>query len=311
MAASRQKTLSYRRAMWFAQGTAAPPLEKCLRQALSQLKTIPDRTVLRDGRNAKVAKAQDASSEGLLLHLATETPGEPASVVPKVMPDAIALDLKTEQPPDDGEWLDGDAFVFVHDDDVCLCTTGIHERAVTNFFRHLLEKAKVPPHYRDFDLMKAVDISRLAMLQKQGVKEIEVKGVLYKASADYVRRKAHVPGLLGAIAKEVKLLLHKPHDVTPDSLQVTLTITTDGRSKYLAVGEKDIKTLAEDIITNAEDDDDYVIWTGNRQKITPNEIFVKTIALIEADGKTVGRDKAWNELSKFYANLKTTGVLSQ
>jgi hypothetical protein len=98
MAAQRLKTLSYRRAQWFSHG-AAPDLEKCLRHALAQLKTIEDRTILRDGRSAKVAKADDVPPNGLFLHLATETPGEPASVVPKVAPDVIALDLKTESHP--------------------------------------------------------------------------------------------------------------------------------------------------------------------------------------------------------------------
>jgi hypothetical protein len=69
--------------------------------------------------------------------------------------------------------------------------------------------------------------------------------------------------------------------------------------------------LAEDLIQNVEDDDDYTIVTGTGQKITPKEIFVKTHVLIEADGKTVGRDNAWDELITFYHSLINTGVLAQ
>src|SRR5215472_1497374 len=132
MRAQREKTLSYRRAEWFGH-RAAPDLENCLRQALAQLKTIEERTILRGGQNAKVAKVEPVAPGGMFLHLATETPGEPASVVPKVAADAIALDLKTENPPDDGEWLDGDAFLYLHDNHVCLCTTGLHDSAIATF----------------------------------------------------------------------------------------------------------------------------------------------------------------------------------
>ena len=125
--AQRAKTISYRRAEWFGQGSTAPPLENCLRQSLSQLKTIDERTIFRGGQNAKVAKLQNAAPGGLLLHLATETPGEAASVIPKVTSTATEIDLRTQSPPNDGEWLDGDAFVLIHDNHVCLCTTALHE----------------------------------------------------------------------------------------------------------------------------------------------------------------------------------------
>ena len=112
--------------------------------------------------------------------------------------------------------------------------------------------------------------------------------------------------------KEVKRQLGKPYDVTQDSLRVAITIKVDRREKrHLSLGEKDIQLLAEDMINNAEDGDDYVIITGTGQKITPKEIFVKTSVLIEADGKTVGRDRAWDELIAFYRSLVAAGVLAQ
>jgi hypothetical protein len=67
--------------------------------------------------------------------------------------------------------------------------------------------------------------------------------------------------------------------------------------------------LAEDVVKNTEDDDTYVIVTGTGQKITPTEIFMKSTASIEADGKTVDRDNAWQELLKFYNQLQSDGVL--
>jgi hypothetical protein len=90
--------------------------------------------------------------------------------------------------------------------------------------------------------MKVADISRLNMLHKQGVRELEIRGALFKVTADYVRRKAQVTGVLGAIGKELKTLLGKPHDVTEDSLQVILTIKTDRRSKHLVLGEKILRS---------------------------------------------------------------------
>jgi hypothetical protein len=308
----RNKTLSYRRAEWFGSGNT-PGLEKCIRQALSQLKTVEDRTIHRDGRTAKVARASDSTTGGLLLHIATETPGESASVVPKAGPNADALDLRTEAPPDDGEWLDGDAFLYATADNICMCTTALHEAAVAAFIIRLFEKAKVPTHYRNFFLLKVADVGAVTLLQREGVKEIEMRATLYQASANYIRRRTQILGVLGTISREIKGFLKKPDDVTPDSLRVMLTIKADYRrpGREIALGEREMEEFAQDLIKNVEEGDEYVIITKTGKRITPNEIVVRETALIESSGKTVDRDKAWRELLSFHDRLAGTGVFEQ
>ena len=45
------------------------------------------------------------------------------------------------------------------------------------------------------------------------------------------------------------------------------------------------------------------------QRIGPKEIFVRTKTEIEAHGKSVQKERVWDELIKFYAGLKSAGVL--
>jgi hypothetical protein len=151
--AQREKTVTYRRAEWF-DGPKGRSLENCLKQAIGNLKTIDQRTVSRGGQNVRVARADQASPNGLYLHLTIETPGESASVVPKAAPGADAIDLAAEHPPEDGEWLDGDAYLYVQGDHACLCTTLIRDSTISNFFREIFKKAKLPDAFTNFDLMK-------------------------------------------------------------------------------------------------------------------------------------------------------------
>lgn len=312
MADKREKTVSYRRAEWLAD-VSGITLKSCLRDALATLKTIEARRITRGGQFTQVAKSDDAKPSGLYLHLTSETPGESTSVVPNVPPSATSVDLKTEKPPPDGEWLNGDALLFVRHDHLCMCATGIRDGAIAFFIHELFKKAKLRKDSIRFELMKAADISKLKMLHSQGVRELEIKATLYKATADYERRKAQVTGTLGAIGKHIKSFLGKPNDVTPDGLRVILTLKTDKRffRKALALGERNIETLAADVVKNAQDKDDYVIVTNTGQKISPHEIFMRSKVLIDSKGKTVDRDKAWKELSHFYKNLKDAGILEQ
>jgi hypothetical protein len=150
------------------------------------------------------------------------------------------------------------------------------------------------------------------MLHEQGVKEVEIRAALYEATALYEKRRARTSGAVGAAGRHLKAVLGKPHDVTQDALTVVLTLKVDRRiRKSISVGEKSISDLAEDLINHPEADDDYIIVTKTGQKIRPYEILVRSMVLIEADGKTVNRDKAWLELKRFYDELGRTGVFEQ
>jgi len=66
--------------------------------------------------------------------------------------------------------------------------------------------------------------------------------------------------------------------------------------------------LAISSIENAEKDDEFVIVTGEGQKISHDEIFMKSAVKIDSLGKSVDRDKAWNELHDFYDSLAASGA---
>jgi hypothetical protein len=311
VADQREKTVSYRRASWLPE-VSGITLEGCIRDAHLNLKTIDDRTIGFGGSLTRSAKQKNASPAGLFLHLTTETPGESASLVPHPKPRAQELDLRVEAPPGDGEWLDGDAFLYVRGDHVCLCSTGIRDGAINHFLHEFFKKAHLRKDSALFDLQKIADVSRLKFLHSQGVKELEINAMLYKATADHTKRKSVAVGCLGAVGKYFKAILDKPYDVTPDALKVTVALRVDRRfRKELSIGYKTIEQLAANVVSHSDQTYDYSILTKTGQRISPEEIFIRTKVQIDKEGKTVHRDKAWRELQYFYESLKSSGALEE
>jgi hypothetical protein len=310
MADKKIKIVSYRRAEWLSPDPNRS-LEKFIRNAGTKLATVKDRWIASDDQTLRLAKMENEPTGGLRLHITTETEGEAASFIPKPPAGSTEFALGTQPPPANAEWLDGDAFLYVVDNHVCICTTSMSDSAVKVFLWEYFKKAKLPDEAAKFDLLKKADITKIRLLRTQGVKEVEIRASMFKASATYQARKSHIMSSLGAVAKHVKAILGKPNDVNPDALQVILTLKTDEREKGLSIGEKEIENIAADVVRNAEADDSYAIITKTGQRITPEELFVKTTASIERDGKTVDRDDAWGELVKFFDDLKTDGVLEQ
>lgn len=306
----RDKTVSYRRAEWVS-GVMGLTLQKCLADALANLKTIDERTIVRGGTHTRSLKHK-VGTGGIYLHITADTPGEAASVVPKATPGTAELDLKIEQAPPDGEWLDGDAFLYVSGDHVCMCSTAIRDSTIQNYLFELFKKAQLRRDSIRFQLMKAADITKLKMLHNQGVKELEIRGTLYKVTADFENRRGRVSGGLGAVGKHIAGFFKKPNDVTPDGLRVMVTLKVDRRfGKEISLGEKRIEAMAADVVKNSSEVEDFVIITKTGQKINPREIFMRSKVSIDSDGKTVDRDKAWRELLAFFNQLVNTGVLEQ
>lgn len=306
----REKTVSYRRAEWVS-GVMGLTLQKCLTDALTNLTTVDERTIIRGGTYTRVLKHK-AGSGGLFVHITSDTPGEAASVVPKAKPNTSELDLKIEQAPPDGEWLDGDAFLYVSGDHVCMCSTAIRDSTIQNYLFEVFKKANLRRDSIRFQLMKAADITKLKMLHRQGVRELEIRGTLYKATADFEKRKGTAAGGLGAVGKHIANFFKKPNDVTPDGLRVMIALKVDRRfGKEISLGEKRIEALAADVVKNGDEVDDFVIVTNTGQKINRREIFMRSKVEIDADGKTVNRDKAWKECLTFFNQLKDTGVVEQ
>ncbi len=310
MADKKEKTLSYRRAVWLEDAHGLT-LEKLLKEAHLNLKTIEDRTIVHGGQHTKSIKPRELSSGGMYLHLTVDTPGEYASVVPKAEHGESELDLTVVSPPADGEWLDGDAFLFVRHNHVCLCSTGLRDAAVAAFIYSFFQKARLRQDATRFQLLKVADVSKIKMMHRQGVKEVQIKATMFQATSTWEKRQAHAYGILGAAAKQFKKFIKKPNDFTREGLQIILSIKSDHRFSEFKLGEKQIEDVAADILKNGDELDEFTIITKTGQKIGPNEIFMRSTVSIDSDGKTVDRDKAWRELSHFYKTLHDAGFLEQ
>lgn len=120
MQAPREKTLFYLRATWLDNNNSST-LESLVVHANKKLATVEEKTVLRDDMFLRLAALRRRPRGGVVIHIVTETPGESASIVSHLEVKGSELAVSTVSPPRDAEFMDSDAFLFVKDNDVCIC----------------------------------------------------------------------------------------------------------------------------------------------------------------------------------------------
>lgn len=301
----KTKTLSYRRAVWLEGSDKT--LETYLREAIKKKKTVSSRSFGKPGDQiVKGLVVRPLRAGGVILHITAETPGDPASVLSIAQDDNDNGTVSTAPAPVGTEFMDGDAFAYCRDDDVCICSSILRDASITWFCFEFFRSANLGENSIKFDLQKVADASKLAIIQNDGVKEIELGAGLYEATTTYQARKDKLSGALGTVGRHISALFGSDKHPRPDNLQVAVVLKADGRIKDGRVlGYRRINQLARSLIDGKED---YVIVTRKNQRITNDSISIKRVVEIEAHGKSVNSNAAWKALAEFYAELIESGI---
>lgn len=310
MAKTRTKTVVYRRAVWLDGHDSNKTLEYYLRQANIKLPKIGQRKFARsDGQIIKGNKAKDNPDGGLFLHLVAGTPGDHASTVPSGDDDQEDFEVGTAPAPAKKDYMDGDVFALIRGDDVFLCSTVLKDGSFTTYCRQLLKKAGFDDSDA-FELQNVPNVDKLKLIKAQGVKAVELRATLYEASVHYMDRKNDPAGAVGAALKHLKAIFGSDMAVDLENVRVSLSLAFDARKKGGRMsGERLMREVAREVVE--DEDDDYVIVTGNNQRISQKDVFIRQKMTIERHGKSVLRDGAWKALRKFEAELKESGITAQ
>jgi hypothetical protein len=318
----KSKKLYYRRATWEKQGRKT--LEKLLIEAHETLANDKQRTFQITGGEIRGARIHQ-SDKGLLMQIAAYVPGEPTSTIDKNK-GAKASTITAEPAPQGKDYLDGDIFVLVNGNHVILCPSGVRESLATNYFIHVLTKVGETEVATTIDLDKVAKTSKLKMIQDEGVKEILLQSSLYEASMLQLDAKSPSIGDFRAlIAQQMARIFAKDPDLHAigklENLNISLSIRFDGKEgrkrhpdpKFGTAGRARLIKTSQRVLDEHEEGDSegFVIITGANNQITADEVRVADKVNIATLGKSLSHTDAWDKLTKYYEQLKGTGVLNQ
>lgn len=301
MEKARERTLSFRRVDWPVPSSVT--LCQLMAAALGSREKPLDTQLCRpDGSNWQV-RNRSGNQDALLLHIVAYVPGEQASTVPLA---DDATDLGRASPPEDQEFLEGDAMMLIVGDEVVLCVSAVQERSLTDYVRLLLSKSGFDTQSKQFSLSKHANREVIDQLLKEGVRKVRLNVTAPEVSA--VLPFGGSWGRLSAMA-EMALGLVRGLAGSDRSDQELDRLT--GLRSYVEIRADnehlgDATKIAQNVLDNIEGD--YEIVTNRGIRITPSEIALKEKVSFTADGKTVVYSEVWIKMKEFYERLKLAGL---
>lgn len=308
---TRSRTLYYRRASWINQNP--PSLQDVLDEAHAHLSTTSERTFsYQEGKTVGLAWKQKRNSHAL-GHLAYFVPDQPTSLVP--IPSGHASDDTDEHPPPPGtNFLEGDIFYLVRDDQVLLCPSETREAALSAYFESLVDRRLGRSLAAAMSLEPVAQYDKVRLLEQEGVKKLRLKASLYEASVDHLERTTVRKTLLGTFTDTLRDLFRGDEELqdieAKENLMVRLEISFDSRKRGGRLGKRRIEEIADKVVRDGEKEG-FSIVTGTGKILTPEEIRLSKQAYIRAHGRSVDRDDAWRKLEEYYRDLARAGALVQ
>jgi len=320
--AQKDKKFYYRRAKWENQGKLT--IEKLLVDAHQQLDTVGKRS-FSVGSGAEVRGADFKDNGGLYLQIASYVPGEATSIIDKSKK-ARRSDISAQSAPEGKDYLDGEVFVYVKDNHVILCPSGVRENVVQVYILHVLRAVKKEGIAETFELDKVAKTNKLRMIREEGVKEIDLDTSLYEASLLHIdKQNPKISSLKKVITEQLLAVFGKDKDLKEikekENLNLRVSLRYDGsearkhmkEAEFGQAGKKRLEKTAEQVISEFEEDHEngFVIVTGQGNRITSDEIRVSDTFRVKTLGKSLSKPEAWVKLKAYHDRLKSDGVFEQ
>lgn len=312
-AKKKSKVVHYARARM-----AVPPapdlnLQQLVNSAFRKLTTMSERTVLGSDGAAIQPRHQRlrTSSFGSLFHLASYTTQEAATTVPHPVRDEDEGDLDAAAPPSNAEYMDGEAFLLIRNNDVVVCSTNLADSRVCWYFDKLISKARSLEKLIGLSMSRIANLDTLKMIEEFGVRSITLNAHLYEASLSAHRRKSKRRTLLGPLLAEIAAMASidaSVADANADAdLQARVTIRVGkGQGTIAAAG---LSELARSVVTDESNLDDLQLELGNGCTLAASRVSLTKTYSIRALNKGLHYSEAFDALDHYFDELKVHHLL--
>ena len=230
------------------------------------------------------------------------------------------VDLSTQPPPRDSEYLIGDGMLLVSEDHCLLMPSRMRTKLIERYLQGVVAFAgkhgRIPEGMEAFELLPIVRDKVVKQIRQEGVSSLHLNLGQYLETALSGAEdapKSLLTRMANAIAEQFEGALSREQMALAANLNVGLTIRLDKRYRRRpgTLRPQDLARLGEEITSNAERDEDVVIETGSGQRIRHGELALTKSVRVEAFGQTVRHEHAWQKMAEYLDELEGSGALEE
>lgn len=316
----KQRTISYHRAIWPDEMPPTMSLQEQLCRCLAVLPVSGDTELsIREGRAS--VRHRNIDERHVCLHISAWTQGESASTVRHDLAKQENADLDEQQPGQDWDYLNGDAFVVVRKNHYLFMPSGLTHGTVSNYLKNLIlhsqslsHPANLARNVHSFDLLAIANQEFTRKLYEQSVKQIQLNiGQLREtAYEDMESRQQTIVERVREVVWEtlVRRPQHREALRQAENVHAKLIVSLDTRRKSEMAPET-FAPIMRDVTDEADDSGEIEIVTGEGLRFRRGQLLLRESAKIDSFGKTVHYLPAWEAMLQYLDKLADEKILTE
>lgn len=270
---------------------------------------------LAGGDTLRIQHFKNPDNNPTFLHIAKYTPGQKASTIGRKA-DKEEEDEQNKAAGKDREFKTGDSFLLINKNNVVFCSSGITLNQTLQYLniitaQEFQTKDKIIP----INLIPAANISKMKLIQSQGIKEISFYACAYKLAVPKSEKRgfAKIPeALSNALVAYVSKDKSASELKAQEDIIVGTTIKLHGASRASFESKALINMAAELILRETDDSmDNFLLTTLADEIITPSQIRLQTKIKVDKEGDSVNYLSVWRSLISYMNELKSGELLEQ
>lgn len=305
------KTLEYRRARWLA---GEQNFENHVRQAWARFPTQVERAIIRrDGAAVTGARCRDDASRGFAVHCVRYVDRQGVGTIP--MLPANEIDLGERQPDENENFLNAGFVALIRRNDVICLDCGRNAGSLRNYFVELFRKAGMSEESRQFELARIGNPNRLALIERIGVRSIDLTVDISSATAENITESAGGVGIWESfrrgVGSTINALTARDDDLTDlrRSERGTVKMSINVKRGDLEIVKHSLDRLAGDVSEDDEAENFVINLRDNKTRITPSDMSIRKGVRLEAQANSVSVTQAWDAMGQYLTELDANGEI--
>lgn len=309
---TEQKILEYRIAEFSA--NIGKSLQELVREGWDEFSNSKERSFhTNKGHSYKGLFSSQDRFGGFAIHCAQYKVGQPVGTISDIPSDTK---VGMESPPPGKQYVTVDLMAYIKENNVVCLNCGANATRLVTFLNELLSCSSVGK-VEDLSLSRAMNISKLAVIEKFGVKAIDLdvlasQAIHHRLKKDNSSKLKRVIDSIGEITDyfiDDDALEEDIDNLSKEKFRVRIETLGFGRSGFHPI-LKNVNEVAKTIISDEEEDyESYTIHLGNNGGvIRSNEISARKRVPIESDGNSVNVTDAWKKMDAYMNELELTYI---
>jgi len=305
-------------------------LEELVEQAWDKLNTTEERSfyfgdekfVLGMKKSSRRVSLKSGNDSCTVLSLGLYEQGAKANTITKPSKSAKELEADIYDAPENGEYLDGEAFVCIFGNHLLSSPSAmLKESHIHKFFEELLFSGGFTEESNLLDIQQIANIDTLKTIETEGVKSITINAATYLATMKHMKRvnKSTKTGkmlhkITNLVSSTLDLLRDDETDeemVEKEGLNTRVVLTHDGRGLGVNSEDGQNKAVKTAKLLASSTAGGYTILTKKGTKFTNDDTILKQVVKVNRHGKSVVLEEIWQKLVTTLEFHEKNGLLEQ